>query len=237
MPASVRAERGDCGPFCNRQRGRFWHCRIADVNAAARTRTPEVMTRTRRFIETRLRVSCGSWGRHFLRRGVHPIRMRPVLLPMKTIEITPKAPAASKASTKAPFEVRKFTIAERWVEITAKILAEDAEALGGDPSKVAGGMFDSYASSLFIAVDAFNRTGRRGSTWFDIRMDGNRWHRGAMRFKKRVEIRFSVKGWKWLAFVRDCQTIESNPDELIAAAIGSRAQGLEMPGHRERSAR
>jgi hypothetical protein len=176
---------------------------------------------------------------------------------MKNTTVT-KKPAASKAAKPAKKttsgrsgapkkglpEVRKFTVtvAVRWVEITAKIHQEHADALavrfGQDEAEMSlylGRIFESYATSVDIYVDAFRHTGRRSPGWFDIRLDAGRPSLG--RGKRQTKIRFSVKEWQWLQFLRDCETLDYTPAEVIRGAFSARATGAGMPGHRREGGR
>ncbi|MDP3850382.1 MAG: hypothetical protein Q8Q59_07760 [Luteolibacter sp.] len=153
-----------------------------------------------------------------------------------TLTNTTKARAASKATLFRPSVLHfEHIVTERWVKITAKILAEHAAVFEkfDDPAMSIALIFNSYATSVHIYVDYYRRHGKKSLAWYEIRTDAARAH---ARGKKLTEISFVVREWKWKQFQSDCDTLKDyTPAEVIRGAFAARATNAGMIGHRRSS--
>jgi hypothetical protein len=128
----------------------------------------------------------------------------------------------ASAQQEAPsIGLRKFTIAERWVEVAAPILARHAEIVTHQPRFRPDWLhyiFNDYANRL--AVAATNGTQHAGARPFLVASMA--W--SAPRGRQLETVTFHIKEARWLAFLRNCEALEVSPVAMIRAAYAERIQ-------------
>lgn len=138
----------------------------------------------------------------------------------RTAASSTRRPASTKQEPPS-IGLRKFTIAERWIEVSAPILARHAEAITQHPRFQPHWMhniFKNYATRLWIASE-------RGTQHADARpflLASMVW--SAQRGRKLETVTFQIKEACWLAFLRNCEALAVSPVAMIRAAYADKVR-------------